>query len=123
MKILVTGCCGELVVPFKEKDKPRTCGCGNSSVWWENPIAGILKVYSKVSTHNNILCVHNGIFNEVGMRSPDHYRNLAKLSEGTVFHDTESLLVLVPVGTTRDVDFASEETFKKLTDETLSTDN
>ena len=113
MKVLFTGCCGKLIVPNSKSNVPTKCECGKSWVWWKNPIAGILKVYIEGENNidSNILCLHNGIFRDTGMKSPEHYRELAKTAEGTVFKETESLVVLVPVGTTNDVSYASDEEF------------
>lgn len=110
MKILFTGCCATLVVPFRSANTPRSCSCGKMSVWWVNPLSGILKVHTK--DHNelaNILCLHNGIFSETGMKSPQYYVERAMAASNTVFAETHSMVVLVPVGTTSDVSYASDE--------------
>lgn len=46
MKILYAECCGELVVPYPQKDRPRFCNCNNAAVWWKDPQKGDLAVYS-----------------------------------------------------------------------------
>jgi len=115
MKILFTRCCNSLVVPNKIANKPNTCECGKSSVWWTNPFAGKLTVHtSEKNLWADILCVHNGIFQESGMKTPDYYRNKAAATENSVFGETQSMIVLVPAGTTSDVVYATDEEFNFL---------
>ena len=80
------------------------------SVWWVNPLGGILKVHtSDLKISADILCLHNGIFSDTGMKLPEYYVEKAIAANNTVFAETHSMVVLVPVGTTSDVSYASDE--------------
>lgn len=44
MKLLFAECCGDIIAPFPEPFQARSCRCRRHWVWWENPVAGVLRV-------------------------------------------------------------------------------
>lgn len=44
MKLLMCRVCGDTISPHRQNLKPRTCECGEYSVWWVNGAAGVLEV-------------------------------------------------------------------------------
>lgn len=47
MKLLYCQDCGDIIAPFRQKNKPRYCACTRHALWWEDPQKGIVRVYDK----------------------------------------------------------------------------
>lgn len=59
MKLMFATCCNSLVVPDLTANIKTACTCGQSSVWWEDPVAGKLVISSSFFGNVSVIGLHN----------------------------------------------------------------
>lgn len=50
MKLLYCQDCGDILAPYREANKVRTCLCGRHSVTWDDPTTGAISLCDNSST-------------------------------------------------------------------------
>lgn len=48
MKLMSCAHCGDFISPYREPRRPRFCHCNAFAVWWEDPRAGVLRVWARL---------------------------------------------------------------------------
>ena len=112
-------CCGTLIVPYKKEDKPRSCECGKSHIWWEVLLTGKIAVYTEDKSFVSILGLHNGLLNhdmggDYTISKDDIKDIIAKTPDNYLFSTYESLIIRVKIGMTGDMRWATKEEYDKL---------
>ena len=119
MKILFAECCGTLVVPNKKENKPKSCDCGKSYVWWENSLMGRLVIYAEDRSLISVLGLHNGLLthdmgNNYAVLKDDIKEIVDDTPDSYLFKTYGSLIIRVKVGITNDMRWADKKEYDEL---------
>lgn len=126
MKLLYCEQCGDLVVPSGTPKQARLCRCTRACIWWEDPAAGKLVVYSVSGPSSvSVIGLHNGLLTEPfhSHREPSTEGGcerrlipgdtIARLIDETpgsyLFKQVQSLVIRIRPGYSSDTRFAGEE--------------
>lgn len=111
MKMLFAECCGSIVVPGNAAFDARSCRCGRSRCWWDDPTAGRFGCYSSLGIDAvSVLGLHNGLLREsfqaIGVIQGDAMRRIIdETPDNYIFKQAQSLIIRFKPGFSNDTRF------------------